>query len=185
MKRLFDIAVSLIALVLFSPVMLLVALAIKLGSKGPVLFTQPRVGVHGELFPVFKFRSMVVGAASQGPYFTQGNDPRITPIGALLRKTSLDELPQLLNVLLGHMSLVGPRPNVPAQRDEYSQAQWDKRNSVRPGITGLAQAIKRSAATPDERTQLDLEYVDKASLWFDIYVILLTVKQVVAGKGTN
>jgi len=185
MKRLFDIAVSLIALVLLSPIMLAVATAIKLGSPGPVLFSQQRVGVRGELFPVFKFRSMVVDATTQGPYFTQGNDPRITKVGAFLRKTSLDELPQLLNVLLGYMSLVGPRPNVPAQRDEYSQEQWDKRNIVRPGITGLAQAVKRSSATPEERTRLDLEYVDKVSIWFDIYVILLTIKQVASGKGAN
>lgn len=185
MKRLFDILVSLCALVFLSPIMLLVALAIKAGSKGPVLFSQQRVGLGGDLFAVFKFRSMVVGAANQGPYFTQGNDPRITPVGAFLRKTSLDELPQLISVLLGHMSLVGPRPNVPPQRGEYTQEQWDKRNSVRPGITGLAQAVKRSTATPEERTRLDLEYVEKASLAFDVYVILLTIKQVVLGKGTN
>ena len=185
MKRLFDILVSLSALVMLSPIILVVAMLVKAEGPGSVLFTQQRVGRNGELFSIYKFRSMVTDAAEKGPYFTQGNDPRITQVGAMLRRTSLDELPQLLNVLLGQMSLVGPRPNVPAQRQEYNQAQWDKRNSVRPGITGLAQAVKRSSATPEERTSLDLEYVDKTSLTFDMYVLLLTVKQVVLGKGAN
>lgn len=185
MKRLFDILVSLVALLVFAPVMLVVALLIKWQSPGPVLFRQTRVGLHGQHFSIYKFRSMVVDAAEKGPYFTKGDDPRITSIGRILRKTSLDELPQILNVLLGNMSVVGPRPDVPVQREGYTQEQWDKRNSVRPGITGLAQAVKRSSATPEERTRLDLEYVDKASVWFDIYIILLTVKQVLFARGTN
>ena len=185
MKRLFDILVAFIALLVFAPIMLPIAIIIKAQSPGPMLFRQTRVGLHGEHFSILKFRTMVADAAIKGPYFTAGNDPRITSVGRVLRKTSLDELPQVINVLFGHMSIVGPRPDVPVQREGYSQEQWDKRNSVRPGITGLAQAVKRSSATPEERTRLDLEYVEKASIWFDIYVIILTIKQVVSGKGSN
>jgi lipopolysaccharide/colanic/teichoic acid biosynthesis glycosyltransferase len=185
MKRLFDMAGSLVLLVFASPLIVLVALLIKLESKGPVLFKQERVGRYGRVFDMYKFRSMVVDAAGQGPYFTRNNDPRITRLGTFIRKTSIDELPQLFNVAKGDMSLVGPRPNVPVQYSGYTQEQWDKRNSVRPGITGLAQAELRSAATADQRTYLDLEYVDKASLVFDIWIILLTVKQVLITKGGN
>ena len=185
MKRLFDILVALVALLLLSPLMIAVAVVIKLESSGGVFFKQRRVGLSGKEFQIYKFRSMVSGADKQGPHFTSANDSRITKVGGFLRKTSLDELPQFINVLNGSMSLVGPRPNVPAQRDEYSQEEWDKRNSVRPGITGLAQAVKRSAATPEERTQLDLEYVERSSFFYDIYVMWLTVKVVLAGRGAN
>ena len=107
----------------------------------PVLFRQTRLGLHGREFGMFKFRSMVKNAASIGPYFTSDNDPRITRVGRFIRRTSIDELPQILNVLRGDMSLVGPRPDVPAQRALYSDADWAQRCSVRPGITGLAQAL--------------------------------------------
>jgi lipopolysaccharide/colanic/teichoic acid biosynthesis glycosyltransferase len=121
---------------------------------------------------------MVDGAATQGSHFTEDRDPRITRIGGFIRKTSLDELPQLINVLSGEMSLVGPRPNVPKQRVEYTGEEWSKRNAVRPGITGLAQATLRSAATPKERTSLDLEYVDKSGFVYDLWILVLTVRQV-------
>lgn len=183
-KRLFDIIVSLFALLLCLPVMVLVAALIKLESRGPVIFKQERVGLNGDLFSIYKFRSMAVDAESEGPYFTSANDLRITRTGRFIRKTSLDELPQMLNVLGGSMSLVGPRPNVPRQIAGYTEAEWNERNSVRPGITGLAQAKLRSAATPEQRTQLDLEYVNKASMLFDVWVILLTVKQIFF-KGGN
>lgn len=185
MKRVFDLLAGLLAFLFLAPVMVLVAILIKCHSPGPVLFRQIRVGRGGGYFHIFKFRTMVVNAAELGPYFTRTDDPRITPIGRLLRKTSLDELPQILNVLLGDMSIVGPRPDVPIQRDYYTQKQWDKRHRVRPGITGLAQALKRSAATPEERIYLDLEYVNKASIAFDAYVILLTVKQLLFARGSN
>ncbi len=177
-KRWFDIAVSLAMLILASPVMILVALLIRLDSSGPVIFRQERVGQYGCVFSIYKFRSMVNDAMSQGPYFTSATDPRVTRIGKFIRRTSLDELPQLVNVLLGDMSLVGPRPDVPQQKAGYSEKDWDKRISVRPGITGLAQAKLRSSATPEQRTQLDLEYVDKSSLLFDLWVILQTIRQV-------
>lgn len=185
MKRLFDVIGGIVILLPASPLMIVVAFLIKIESKGPVFFKQERIGLHGLPFKIFKFRSMVSNAEQLGPYYTRGDDSRITRVGRYIRKTSLDELPQLLNVILGSMSLVGPRPDVSAQRSNYTQQQWDKRNSVRPGITGLAQAKLRSAATADERTALDLEYVDKASVLFDLWIILLTIKQVFITKGGN
>lgn len=184
MKRTFDVVVALLVLLLCLPVMLVVALFIKSGSSGPIMFKQQRVGKDGRLFSIYKFRSMVMDADKSGPHFTSDSDPRITKVGRFVRRTSLDELPQLMNVLKGDMSLVGPRPNVPKQRSEYTEAEWKERSKVRPGITGLAQAVKRSQATPVERTQLDLEYVRRSSFLFDIYVILLTIKQIVL-KGGN
>jgi lipopolysaccharide/colanic/teichoic acid biosynthesis glycosyltransferase len=158
-KRLFDITVSLLGLFLVMPLMKLVSLLIKFESKGSVIFRQERVGLLGKTFSIYKFRSMVVDAESQGPHFTSATDVRVTRVGRFIRKTSLDELPQLLSVLFGDMSLVGPRPNVPKQKVEYSESEWDKRNSIRSGITGLAQAKLRSAATLVESTQLDLDYL--------------------------
>lgn len=183
MKRMFDIFVSLVLVVGFAPFAFLIALAINLDSEGPAIFRQIRVGKDGKLFEIFKFRTMVMNASQVGGYSTQENDPRITKVGRWLRRTSLDELPQILNVLLGHMSLVGPRPNVPAQREEYTAVQWARRHSVRPGITGLAQATLRSQATWIQRLDLDLSYIEKASFTFDIKVILLTVKQVILRGG--
>ena len=183
LKWAFDTFVALLLLGFLLPILALVALAIKWDSKGSIIYKQIRVGRYGKEFGIYKFRSMVANADQIGGYFTTEGDARITKVGAFLRKTSLDELPQIINVLLGDMSLVGPRPDVPAQKKNYTQQDWDKRNSVRPGITGLAQATVRSQAKPNERTRLDLEYVDKQSFWFDVKVLLLTVKQVL-GKGS-
>jgi lipopolysaccharide/colanic/teichoic acid biosynthesis glycosyltransferase len=183
LKRVFDIAVALIALAVLWPVFLVVALAIRLDSPGPALFRQTRVGIGGQSFPMLKFRSMVVDAERVGGYSTAVGDPRITRVGHFIRRTSLDELPQLFNVLRGDMSWVGPRPDVPAQKGNYSDADWQARHRVRPGITGLAQATLRSAATPAQRLALDLEYVERASLLFDLKILLLTVRQVL-GKGS-
>lgn len=181
-KRLFDISVSAVLLIILMPLMTLLAILIKLESAGNVIFRQQRVGRNGEIFSIYKFRSMVVNASAQGPYFTRENDSRVTRVGRFVRKTSLDELPQLINVLKGDMSLVGPRPNIPEQEGEYTPEEWNKRNSVRPGITGLAQATLRSAATYEERTRLDLEYVDKSWFLYDIKIILMTMAQIF-GKG--
>jgi lipopolysaccharide/colanic/teichoic acid biosynthesis glycosyltransferase len=136
LKRTLDLALSLVALLILSPVLFGAALAIALESGFPVLFRQTRLGLHGREFGMLKFRSMVKNAASIGPYFTSTSDPRITRVGRFIRRTSIDELPQILNVLRGDMSLVGPRPDVPAQRALYSDADWAQRCSVRPGITG-------------------------------------------------
>jgi lipopolysaccharide/colanic/teichoic acid biosynthesis glycosyltransferase len=178
MKRLIDITISLLLLLLVSPILLIIAVLIKTISPGAVLFKQRRVGRDGTVFNIFKFRSMVQNAAEVGSYQTAANDPRITNIGKLLRKTSLDELPQLLNVLLGDMSLIGPRPDLPAQRDQYTADEWQKRHLVRPGITGLAQATLRSAATAEQRKQLDLNYVDQHNLILDFKIAWWTCKQV-------
>lgn len=184
MKRLMDIVLSLVALVLLSPVLVLAALAIILDSGLPVLFRQTRIGLAGREFGMYKFRSMVRDAASVGPYFTQDGDPRITRVGRFLRRSSIDELPQIINVLAGDMSLVGPRPDVPAQRELYSAADWAQRCSVRPGITGLAQAIIRSEGTPQERLALDLRYTREAGVWLDIKIMFWTLGRL-GGKGSN
>lgn len=183
-KRLFDIVVSLVALLALSPVLLATALAVVLESGLPVLFRQVRVGQGGREFGMYKFRSMVKDAAAIGPYHTSADDPRITRVGRFIRRTSLDELPQLFNVLLGDMSLVGPRPDVPAQRALYAPADWQARSSVRPGITGLAQARLRSAATEAQRLALDLQYVRDHSLWLDLRIVFWTLGRL-TGRGSN
>ena len=183
-KRLVDIVVSLVALLVLSPLLAATGLAVVLESGLPVLFRQVRVGQGGREFGMYKFRSMVQNAASIGPYHTSADDPRITRVGRFIRRTSLDELPQLFNVLLGDMSLVGPRPDVPAQRALYDLADWDARCSVRPGITGLAQATLRSAATESQRLALDLQYVREQGLWLDLRIIGWTLGRL-SGKGSN
>ena len=184
MKRAVDIVGSLAALVLLSPLLAGAALAIALESGLPVLFRQTRLGLHGREFGMYKFRSMVKNAAAIGPYFTASDDPRITRVGRFIRRTSIDELPQLVNVLLGDMSLVGPRPDVQAQRSLYSDADWAQRCSVRPGITGLAQALLRSEGSEAERLALDLRYTREASLWTDLKIMVWTVRRL-SGKGSN
>ena len=183
LKRCFDIIIAALLCIISSPLWLLIALAIKFDSPGPVIFSHPRVGLNGRLFQLYKFRSMVINAADIGPHFTDKNDPRVTRLGRILRKTSLDELPQLLNVLRGNMSLVGPRPDVAEQQSLYTKDEWQKRTSVVPGVTGLAQALKRSSATETERKAYDFEYVDNQSFWLDIKILFLTGKQVIVQGG--
>jgi lipopolysaccharide/colanic/teichoic acid biosynthesis glycosyltransferase len=184
MKRTLDVSLSLVALIVLSPVLVAAAAAIALESGGPILFRQTRLGLGGREFPMYKFRSMVSNAAAIGPYHTASDDPRITAVGRFLRRTSIDELPQLLNVLAGDMSLVGPRPDVPAQRSLYTDAQWAQRCSVRPGITGLAQALLRSEASPAQRLDLDLRYAREHSVWLDLRIIGWTLARL-GGKGSN
>jgi lipopolysaccharide/colanic/teichoic acid biosynthesis glycosyltransferase len=184
MKRLVDMLLSLAALAVLSPLLLATAVAIALESGRPVLFRQARLGLGGREFPMYKFRSMVRNAASIGPWHTASDDPRITRVGRFIRRTSIDELPQLFNVLGGDMSLVGPRPDVPAQRALYSDGDWALRCSVRPGITGLAQAMLRSDATPGQRLELDLRYAREHSLWLDLKIIGWTLGRL-TGKGAN
>lgn len=184
MKRLSDILLSFLALVLLSPLMLATALVIVLDDGAPVLFRQIRVGRYGREFGMFKFRSMVRNAAAVGPYFTASGDSRITRVGRFIRRTSLDELPQLLNVLGGAMSLVGPRPDVPAQRGNYSVQDWENRCRLRPGITGLAQVVLRSEGTEEERLALDLQYIREASMWLDLKIMVLTLGRL-GGRGSN
>lgn len=181
MKRLFDIVLSLaLLLVIFLP-MAAIAFAIWLHDRGPVFYRQTRIGKDLRPFGMFKFRTMVVNADKIGGYQTAENDARITPIGAILRKTSFDELPQIINVLAGQMSFVGPRPDVPAQQTLYAQEDWVLRHTVRPGITGLAQASGRSNMDFETRTRHDLDYVKNASFLFDLKVLFRTFSTIRKG----
>jgi lipopolysaccharide/colanic/teichoic acid biosynthesis glycosyltransferase len=188
LKRTLDVVGGVTGILALSWLLIPVGIAIAVTSPGGVFFRQVRVARGGGTFTIWKFRSMRADAPQVGPHFTAAGDARITPVGRFLRRTSLDELPQLVNVVMGDMSLVGPRPNVPRQREEYTQAEWDARNAVRPGITGLAQATLRSAATPEQRTALDLDYArprgELARLALDIRILVMTVRQVL-GTGGN
>ncbi len=166
-----------------APVFLIIALIIKLDSKGPIFFVQQRVGHNQKKFNLFKFRSMYLDNVKLGKYYTEKNDARITRSGKWLRASSLDEIPQLLNVFLGSMSLVGPRPDVPEQIDLYNITDLELRTSVKPGLTGLAQVVLRSEATFEQRKYYDLLYVAQQSLFFDIKILFMTVKQVIT-KGS-
>ncbi len=179
MKRVLDILIAGAAFVVLLPIVAVIVAAIYLDDRGPPFFKQKRVGRHGNVFSMLKFRSMVVNAERLGGYSTEPGDKRITRIGAFLRRTSLDELPQLLNVLKGDMSLVGPRPDVPAQCELYTDDEWAKRHRVRPGLTGLAQATLRSEATLEQRKALDLQYVDNPSIAMDFKIIAMTVRQLI------
>ena len=179
-----DIVLAMAALLALAPLHLGAALAIALETGLPVLFRQTRVGLNGREFGMYKFRSMVKNAAQEGPYFTTDNDPRITRVGRFVRRTSIDELPQLINVIKGEMSLVGPRPDVPAQRSLYSAEDWAQRCSVRPGITGLAQALYRSDSTEVQRLDADLRYTREASLWLDLKICWWTLRRL-GGQGAN
>lgn len=186
-KRGIDILGSLIGITVLSPVFLVVAVLIKSTSKGPVFFLQERLGKDGKVFKIIKFRTMVVNAEhlGDGLRVKEGSDPRITKIGRILRKTSLDELPQLFNTLCGSMSLVGPRP--PATYHPYKGYQnypkWArKRFKMRPGITGLAQATVRNSASWDERIKIDNEYIDKFNVFFDIKILFMTFQRVIKSE---
>ena len=194
LKRLFDIILTTMALPIVLPIMGVVAIAIKLDSPGPVLFIQKRVGLRKHLFPLFKFRSMVVDAEeklkeiehlneAEGPIFKIKNDPRITRVGRFIRKTSLDELPQLFNVLRGEMSLVGPRPM--SQRDValFDSGIQRKRFSVKPGITCIWQISGRSNLPFDKWLELDLQYIEKWSLWLDFKILIKTIPAVLFSRG--
>lgn len=184
MKRAFDVMLSLLALGFLFPILAAAAAAIAFEGGRPILFRQTRLGLGGREFAMYKFRSMVRNAAAIGPYHTATNDPRVTRVGRFLRRSSIDELPQLLNVLAGDMSLVGPRPDVPAQRALYSDADWALRCSVRPGITGLSQALLRSEGSPAQRLALDLRYAREHGFWLDLKILALTLGRL-SGQGSN
>ncbi len=176
MKRLFDIVISMAALVLLAPLIGALMVWIVIDSPGPALFRQIRIGRKGAPFAIYKLRSMISDAEARGGYSTQACDPRITRAGAFVRRTSLDELPQLFNVLRGDMSLVGPRPDTPMQKSNYAPEDWRRRHNVRPGVTGLAQARLRSSATSEQRLALDLDYAANASLRRDIAILFETLR---------
>jgi lipopolysaccharide/colanic/teichoic acid biosynthesis glycosyltransferase len=183
MPRVFDIAIALLALVVLSPVLLIAAIAIKLGSRGPVFYRQLRVGLDGEEFEMLKLRTMVEGSdpVGVGTAVTR-DDPRVTRAGRLLRRTSLDEIPNLLNVLRGEMAIVGPRPTIPAQVVDYTPRQH-RRHEVRPGITGWAQVQGRAGIPWEERIELDVWYVDHRSPPLDARILAKTVGLLLTGQG--
>ncbi|XXU33766.1 exopolysaccharide biosynthesis polyprenyl glycosylphosphotransferase [Sorangium sp. So ce1000] len=194
-KRVLDILVSSCLLVLLSPLLLVVAALIALTSPGPILFRQERVGRYGRTFEMLKFRSMVVNAEAlrsslmtrneqAGPVFKIKNDPRVTRVGSILRKYSIDELPQLVNVLRGDMALVGPRPPLPSEVEKYEA--WQRRRlSVRPGLTCVWQVSGRNNISFEEWMYLDMRYIDHWSIAEDIKLILKTVPVVIAGRGAS
>jgi exopolysaccharide biosynthesis polyprenyl glycosylphosphotransferase len=203
-KRVLDVTGSLFAILMLSPVFLFLVAAVKLTSKGPVLFRQTRIGQYGKPFTFLKFRSMYANnnskiheeyvkkliagkgdkqADGKNGSFKLTNDPRITPIGRLIRRTSLDELPQFFNVLMGEMSLVGPRPPVPYEYEAYDVWHRDRMMEVRPGITGLWQVTGRSKTTFDEMVRLDLHYAGSWSILMDLKILIQTPMAVFSGDG--
>ncbi len=187
-KRIMDFVLSLVGLIIISPILLIIAILIKCSSEGPVLFKQERLGYKGKCFKILKFRTMVVNAEhiGTGVVIKTKTDPRVTKIGRFLRATSLDELPQIINVLAGDMALVGPRPPVTYHpyKGYENYPEWaKKRFQMRPGMTGLVQTTIRSDAPWDDRIKVDCEYVDKFSVLFDIKIILDTIKTVIKGEA--
>lgn len=178
-QRLLDLAVLAVVAVPTAIVVVACALAVRLTSSGPVLFRQERVGLHGEPFIVLKFRTMLDGP---NPIFPDAS--RITSAGRVLRRTSLDELPQLINVARGEMSIVGPRPTLQYQVDRYDDHQR-RRLDVRPGLTGLAQVSGRNALSWGDRIELDIDYVERQSIWLDLSIILRTARALIGGEGVE
>lgn len=193
LKRVFDMILSIIGIVLLSPIYLIIAIAIKLDSKGPVLFKQVRVGKDRKNFTIYKFRTMVISAESKRELqidptnmdnfvFQSKSDNRITKVGSFLRNTSLDEIPQLFNVLFGHMSLVGPRPEIP-EVVKYYPENYYQRLLVLPGITGLAQVSGRGEIELGKTIYYDLTYISNFSIWYDIKILLTTIFKVFKREG--
>ena len=202
-KRTSDTIVALLLLLLLAPFLLLIAIAIRVTSPGPAILVQERVGKGGRVFPFYKFRSMysnsdhaadqrfardyINGSCPTTPHdgvFKPASDKRVTPIGKILRKTSLDELPQFFNVLRGDMSLIGPRPSMPYEVDVYKPWHF-RRLEVLPGITGLAQIHGRSSLAFKDIVRIDIEYIERRSIWLDLKILLKTMPVVVSGRGAR
>lgn len=185
-KRIIDILISLIGIIILFPLFLIVAIFIKIDSKGPIFFKQKRLGKSGKEFEIIKFRSMCVGAEKQGTgqYSYQG-DPRVTKIGNILRKTSIDELPQFINILKGDMSLIGFRPPLtyhPWKYSEYTEEQ-KKMFNIKPGVTGWAQINGRKEVEWSKRIEMNIWYVENISFLLDLKIFLLTIKKVLTNEG--
>jgi exopolysaccharide biosynthesis polyprenyl glycosylphosphotransferase len=192
-KRLMDIILSLIGILIITPLVIIVALTIKCSSEGPIFYKQQRIGKNSLPFMMYKFRTMVINAdelkqqllgenEAQGLVFKIKKDPRVTSIGTFLRKYSIDELPQLINVLRGEMSLIGPRPPLPEEVERYTDVHW-RRLDVRPGMTGLWQVSGRSDLTFDEWIDLDIQYIERWSLGLELKILLKTIPTVIKGRG--
>ncbi len=187
-KRVMDFIISLCALIVLSPLMLIVAILVRVTSPGPAIFVQQRVGKDGKVYDMYKFRSMCVGAEQQeGGVFCTKGDARVTPIGKILRATSIDELPQLVNIIKGEMALIGPRPVLtyyPKEWHEYTKEEL-KRFDVLPGVTGWAAVHGRKTNTVEARFAYDNYYVDNLSMWLDIKILFMTVKSVLTNEGNE
>ena len=195
LKRGIDVIASLCGLILLSPILLVIMVLIKLESKGPVIFSQERVGRYGKKFKMYKFRSMVVNAEElkknleaqnemSGPMFKMKDDPRVTKVGRFIRKTSLDEIPQLVNILKGDMSLVGPRPSLPKEVEQF-ESWMHKRHEVKPGLTCYWQVSGRNNIDFEEWMKLDIKYVDERNIWIDIKLIFKTVLVLFGDKNAS
>lgn len=192
-KRTIDIIGSIVGILMLLPIFILVSLIIKLQDGGPAIFVQNRVGINGKVFKMYKFRSMKLNAEEElkklhalneakGPLFKIKEDPRVTKFGKFIRKTSIDELPQLFNILLGHMTIVGPRPPLISEVEQYNEHQ-KLRLSVKPGLTCFWQISGRSNLGFDEMVELDIKYIEERNLLLDIKIILLTIPAVLFNKG--
>ncbi|MCL4168336.1 UNVERIFIED_CONTAM: hypothetical protein GTU68_011843 [Idotea baltica] len=183
LKRLIDIVVASLVLGIFWPLLLLIAIVVKLETDGPALFAQRRVGMNKRTFSMYKFRSMHQDAEQQGPIFKMKDDPRVTRVGRFLRHYSLDELPQFINVLLGHMSIIGPRPMSVRDVGLFDRAVQHKRVSVRPGLACLREVSGRSRLSFERWLELDLEYIDSWSVMLDLKIMARLVPAVIRGDG--
>ncbi|OQP10122.1 sugar transferase [Geobacillus thermoleovorans] len=186
-KRFLDIVFSLLALPVAIPIIVIFAIIIKLETPGPAFFLQERVGLHGKYFKVIKLRSMEVNAEKNGAQWAAKNDPRVTRVGAFIRKTRIDELPQLFNVLKGDMSLIGPRPERPMFTAQFNEEipGFIDRLQVKPGITGWAQVNGGYDITPREKLELDRYYIHNMSFWLDLKIIFKTIKVCLTGDGAR
>lgn len=182
LKRFTDILFSIIVLLLSLPLFLIVMIAIKLDSKGPVFFIHERTGYKGKPFKMVKFRGMIDNALAYGPELTQENDPRITRVGKILRRTSFDEVPQFINVLKGEMSIIGPRPEIISITNTYNEYQR-KVFDYKPGITGISQINGRQKLTPDQRTKMEIDYYEKENFWSDLKILFKTISVVLTNEG--
>ena len=187
-KRILDIVFSLVALPFFVIIFIIFAPIIFFTDKGPIFYNAPRVGRNGKIFKMYKFRSMYVNAPdirnADGSTFNSKNDPRVTPIGRFMRKTSLDETAQCLNTLLGTMSIIGPRPDLPTALEKYTDYER-KKLDIRPGITGYNQAYFRNTVTWKETLEHDVYYVENCSFWLDVKIVFQSIKTVLLRKGIN
>lgn len=185
LKRFFDIVFSIIMIIILIPLFVAISISIKIDSKGPIFFSQKRVGKNRKIFKIIKFRSMIIFDES---YYSNGaemkNEDRITRVGLILRKTSLDELPQLFNILLGHMSLIGPRPTLEYQVNKYNSHQM-RRLDVKPGLTGLAQVNGRNSLTWEEKINYDVQYTREISFILDLKIFIKTIFVVIRKDKTN
>ncbi|MBK7497647.1 MAG: sugar transferase [Ignavibacteriales bacterium] len=181
-KRFTDIVISIISLLLTLPIFIVSAVAIKLESKGPVFFIQKRAGLNGRAFNMIKFRGMIDNALNYGPELTQQNDPRVTKVGRFLRRTSIDELPQFINVLKGEMSIIGPRPEILSITSKYSSEHKEVFKYM-PGITGYSQINGRQMLTPDQRTKMEIDYYNNETFWGDFKIMFNTIFVVISNKG--